>query len=39
MKSYTSEVSPDRKGIFTSGLKVVSKNNQNVLKPIDFIAT
>lgn len=39
MKSYTSEVSPDRKGIISSGLKAVSKNNQNVLKPIDFIAT
>ena len=39
MKSYTSEVSPDRKGIITSGLKVVSKNRQNVLKPIDFVAT
>ena len=33
MKSYTSEVSPD------SGLKAVSKNRQNVLKPIDFVAT
>ena len=39
MKSYTSEVSPDRKGIITSGLKVVSRNGQNVLKPIDFVAT
>ena len=39
MKSYTSEVSPDRKGIITSGLKAVSRNRQNVLKPIDFIAT
>jgi len=39
MKSYTSEVSPDRKGIITSGLKAVSKNRQNVLKPIDFVAT
>ena len=38
MKSYTSEVSPDRKGIITSGLKAVSKNRQNVLKPIDFVA-
>jgi len=38
-KSYTSEVSPDRKGIITSGLKAVSKNRQNVLKPIDFVAT
>lgn len=39
MKSYTSEVSPDRKGIITSGLKAVSKNRQNVVKPIDFVAT
>ena len=29
MKSYTSEVSPDRKGIITSGLKAVSKNRQD----------
>lgn len=39
MKSYTSEVSPDRKSIITSGLKAVSKNRQNALKPIDFVAT
>ena len=39
MKNYTSEVSPDRKGIITSGLKAVSRNRQNVLKPIDFVAT
>lgn len=39
MKSYTSEVSPDRKGIITSGLKAVSGNRQTVLKPIDFVAT
>lgn len=39
MKKYTSEVSPDRKGIITSGLKAISKNRQNVLKPIDFVAT
>ncbi len=39
MKSYTSEVSPDRKGIITSGLKAVSKNRKNVLKPIDLVAT
>ena len=38
IKSYTSEVSPDRKGIINSGLKEVSKNRQNVLKPIDFVA-
>lgn len=39
MKNYTSEVSPDRKGIITSGLKAVLRNRQNVLKPIDFVAT
>ena len=39
MKSYTSEVSPDKKGIITSGLKAVSQNRQIVLKPIDFVAT
>ncbi len=39
MKRYTSEVSPDRKGIITSGLKAVSRNRQNVLKPIDLLAT
>lgn len=39
MKSYTSEVSPDRKNIITFGLKGVSRNRKNVLKPIDFIAT
>lgn len=39
MKNYTSEVSPDRKGIIASGLKAVSGNRQNVLKPIDFVAT
>ena len=39
MKSYTSEVSPDRKGIITSGLKAVSGNRQTVIKPIDFVAT
>ena len=39
MKNYTSEVSPDRRGIITSGLKAVSRNRQNVLKPIDFVAT
>ena len=31
--------SPDRKGIITSGLKAISRNRQNVLKPIDFVAT
>ncbi len=39
MKSYTSEVSPDRKGIITSGLKAVSKNRRSLLKPIDFVET
>ena len=39
MKQYVSEISPDRKGIITSGLKAVSGNRQDVLKPIDFIAT
>lgn len=39
MKQYVSEVSPDRKGIITSGLKAISRNKQNVLKPIDLIAT
>lgn len=38
MKKYTSEVSPDRKGIITSSLKAISKNRQSVLKPIDFVA-
>ena len=32
MKNYTSEVSPDRKGIITSGLKASSKNRRNVLE-------
>lgn len=39
MKKYTSEVSPDRKGIITSGLKEVSRNKQSGLKPIDLLAT
>lgn len=39
MKQYVSEISPDRKGIITSGLKAVSRNRQYVIKPIDFIAT
>lgn len=38
MKKYTSEISPDRKGIITSGLKAVAKSNQNVLQPMDLIA-
>ena len=39
MKKYTSEVSPDRKGIITSGLKAVSRNKQSGLKLIDLLAT
>lgn len=39
IKSYTSEVAPDRKGIITSGLKAVSGNRKNVQKPIDLVAT
>ena len=39
MKKYTSEVSPDRKGIITTGLKAVSRNKQSGLKPIDLLAT
>lgn len=39
MKKYTSEVSPDRKGIITSGLRAVSRNRQRGLKPIDLVAT
>lgn len=39
MKKYTSEVSPDRKGIITSGLKAVSRNKQSGLKSIDLLAT
>ena len=39
MKQYVSEISQDRKGIITSGLKAVSRNRQDVIKPIDFIAT
>lgn len=39
MKKYVSEVSPDRKGIITSGLKAVSRNRKEVLKPIDLYAT
>ena len=37
MKKYVSEVSPDRKGIITSGLKAVSRNRQEVLKPSEYI--
>ena len=32
MKQYVSEISPDRKGIITSGLIAVSRNKQDVLK-------
>lgn len=38
MKSYVSEVSPDRKGIITEGLQKIAKNNVPVTKPLDFIA-
>ena len=39
MKKYTSEVSPDRKGIIGSGLKAISQNKKKGLKPIDLLAT
>lgn len=39
MKRYTSEASPDRKGIITAGLKAVAKNNQNFPGPMDLVAT
>ena len=39
MKQYTQEVSPNRKGIITSGLKAVSKNRETVLEPLDVVAT
>lgn len=39
MKRYTSEVSPDRKGMIASGLKAVAKNRGFVSQPIDVIAT
>lgn len=39
MKEYTSQVSPDRKRIITSGLKAVARNGQSPLKPIDCVAT
>lgn len=39
MKRYTSEVSQDRKSIITSGLKAVSRDSQDKLKPIDMVAT
>lgn len=39
MKSYTSEVSPDRKGIITSSLNAVLWNRKKVQKPIDLFAT
>lgn len=39
MKSYVSEVSPNRKGIITSGLTAVSKKSKIGVKPIDFVAT
>lgn len=39
MKSYVSEVSPDRKGIITEGLTAVAKNSKDGRKPINFVAT
>lgn len=36
MKKYTSEVSPDRKGIIGTGLKAISQNKKKGLKPIDI---
>lgn len=39
MKQYTQEVSPNRKGIITSGLKAVSRNRETVLEPLDVVAT
>lgn len=39
MKQYVSEVSPDRKGIITTGLKKMASDNQRVLEPIDVVAT
>ncbi len=38
MKRYVSEVSPDRKGIITQGLKEVEKNKQDANKTLDVIA-
>ena len=35
MKNYTSEVSPDRKGIITSGLKAVSSGNSEYIEFYD----
>ena len=37
MKRYTQEVSPDRRGIITSGLRAVSKNEQDGLEPLSSI--
>lgn len=39
MKQYVSQVSPNRKGIITSGLNAISRNKQKILKPIDTILT
>lgn len=39
MKSYVQEVSPDRKGIITEGLKKISKNSNVDTKIINFVAT
>ena len=37
MKKYTSEVSPDRQGIITAGLKEVANRRSNLNRPIDLI--
>jgi len=38
MKRYVSEVSPDRKGIITRGLKAIDKNRNDINKPLDILA-
>lgn len=37
MKRYTQEVSPDRRGIISSGLRAVSKNKQGGSEPMNSI--
>ena len=37
MKRYTREVSPDRRGIISSGLRAFSKNTQGGLEPMKSI--
>lgn len=36
-KNYVSEISPDRKGIITEGLKKIEKNQIPINKPIDIV--